>query len=101
MYMLRIEHPVPSFDGWKKAFDSDPVSREKMGVRRYRILRASDDPNYVMIDLEFDTASQAEALLAAMRVVWGARRGHDHDEPSGADRRGGGNQGVLSPRIAR
>jgi len=75
MYMLWIEHPVPSFDGWKKAFDSDPVSREKMGVRRYRILRASDDPNYVMIDLEFDTASQAEALLAAMRVVWGRVEG--------------------------
>jgi len=75
MYMLRIEHPVPNFDGWKKAFDSDPVGRVKMGVRRYQILRASDDPNYVMIDLEFDTASQAEALLAAMRVVWGRVEG--------------------------
>lgn len=75
MYILRIEHPVPDFDGWKKAFDSDPVGREKSGVRRYRVLRAIDDPNYVMIDLEFDTASQAEALLAAMRVVWGRVEG--------------------------
>ena len=70
MVILRIEHPVPDFDGWKKAFDSDPVGREKSGVHRYRILRQVDDPNYVMIDLEFDTTSQAEALLAAMRVVW-------------------------------
>ncbi len=70
MYMLRIEHPVPNFDGWKQAFDSDPVGRVKMGVRRYQIARAVDDPNYVIIDLEFDTAAQAEALLAAMRVVW-------------------------------
>ena len=75
MVMLRIEHPVPTFDGWKKAFDSDPVGRDKMGVRRYQILRPIDDPNYVMIDLEFDTASQAEALLAAMRVVWGSVEG--------------------------
>jgi hypothetical protein len=75
MYMLRIEHPVPNYDGWKQAFDSDPVGREKSGVRRYQILRAVDDPNYVMIDLEFDTASQAEALLAAMRVVWGRVQG--------------------------
>ena len=75
MVMLRIEHPVPNFDGWKKAFDSDPVGRDKMGVRRYQILRPIDDPNYVMIDLEFDTASQAEALLAAMRVVWGSVEG--------------------------
>ena len=70
MYILRIEHPVPDFDGWKKAFESDPVGRKKSGVRRYQVLRPIDDANFVMIDLEFDTASQAEALLAAMRVVW-------------------------------
>ena len=75
MYILRIEHPVPDFDSWKKAFDSDPVGREKSGVRRYQVLRPIDDANYVMIDLEFDTASQAEALLAAMRVVWGRVEG--------------------------
>lgn len=75
MYILRIEHPVPNYEGWKKAFDSDPVGREKSGVRRYQILRPVDDPNYVMIDLEFDTAEQAEALLAAMRVVWGRVEG--------------------------
>jgi hypothetical protein len=28
-----------------------------------------------MIDLEFDAASHAEALLAAMRVVWGRVEG--------------------------
>jgi hypothetical protein len=75
MYMLRIEHPVTDFDGWKKVFDSDPVGREKSGVRRYRILRPTDDANYVMIDLEFDTASEAEALLAALRVMWGRVEG--------------------------
>ena len=75
MYILRIEHPVLDFDGWKKAFDGDPVGREKSGVRRYQILRPVDDPRYVMIDLEFDTASQAEALLAAMRTVWGRVEG--------------------------
>ena len=75
MYILRIEHPVLDFDGWKKAFDSDPVGREKSGVRRYQILRPIDNPNFVMIDLEFDTVRQAEALLAAMRVVWGRVEG--------------------------
>jgi hypothetical protein len=70
MPILRIEHPVPDFDGWKAAFESDPVGRKQSGVRRYKILRPIDDPNYVMIDLEFDTVSEAEALLAAMRVVW-------------------------------
>lgn len=71
MYMLRIEHPVPSYDAWKKAFDNDPVGRVQAGVRRYRVLRAADDPNYVMIDLEFDTLAGAERLLTALHAVWG------------------------------
>ena len=75
MYILRIEHPISDFDGWKKAFDSDPVGREKSGVRRYRILRPMDDRKYVMIDLEFDTATNAEALLASMRTIWGRVQG--------------------------
>ena len=70
MYKLCIEHPVPSYENWKRAFDSDPVRREKMRVRRYQILRPVDNPNYVMIQLEFDTASDADALLNAMRAVW-------------------------------
>jgi ribosomal protein L35AE/L33A len=75
MVMVRIEHPVPDFEGWKKAFDSDPVNRKKSGVRRYRILRPVDDPRYVMIDLELDTRKQAEELLAALRVLWGQVEG--------------------------
>jgi hypothetical protein len=70
-YILRIEHPIFSFEDWKRAFDSDPVGREKAGVRRYQVLRPVDDEKYVMIDLEFDSAGQAEALLAALRALWG------------------------------
>ena len=70
MYILRIEHPIGSYEGWKQAFDSDPVDRKQSGVLRYRILRPVDDPNYVMIDLEFNTVREAEALLNAMRAVW-------------------------------
>jgi hypothetical protein len=70
MSIVQIEHPVPNFDAWKKAFDSDPVGRERSGVRRYQVLRPIDNPNYAMIDLEFDNSSKAEAFLAAMREVW-------------------------------
>jgi hypothetical protein len=37
MFTLRIEHSAPNFEGWKNAFDSDPVGREKFSVRRYRV----------------------------------------------------------------
>ena len=66
MHILRIEHPVPNYDAWKAAFDSDPIDREGSGVSRYRILRTTDDPNYVVIDLKFDSASEAEAVRAAL-----------------------------------
>jgi hypothetical protein len=71
MVIVRIEHPVPDYDVWKEAFDSDPVGREGSGVRRYRILRAVDDPYQVMVDLEFDHSADAEGFLASMRTVWG------------------------------
>jgi ribosomal protein L35AE/L33A len=81
MNLVRIEHPVPDFDGWKKAFDRDPVGRQRSGVRRYQVSRPIDDPNYVMIDLEFDSLSEAEAFLAAMRAVWGRVEGKIMRDP--------------------
>jgi hypothetical protein len=76
MVTLHIEHPTQGFETWKRAFDSDPAGRARSGVRRYRVSRAIDDPNYVTIDLEFDTREQAEGLLRTMQGIWGRP---DHD----------------------
>lgn len=68
---MRIEHSVPNFEEWKRAFDRDPADRKGSGVRRYQVLRPRDDPNYVMIDLEFDGPEEAEAFLRKMQRIWG------------------------------
>lgn len=70
MPMLRLQHAVPSFEGWKRAFDRDPVDRKGSGVRRYHVYRSVADPNFVMIDLEFDTVAEAERLLEKLRRLW-------------------------------
>jgi hypothetical protein len=70
MLTVQIEHPMRDFKSWRAAFDSDPVGRKQAGVRRYRILRPVDEPNRVVIELDFDSASEAEAFVAAMRKVW-------------------------------
>lgn len=70
MIRLHIEHAVQDFDRWKAAFDSDPVGRQQAGVRQFWVSRPVDNPNYAIIDLEFDTRQQAEALLAAMQDAW-------------------------------
>ncbi len=68
--VLRIEHPVPDYDAWKAAFDADPVGRARSGVRDFRVLRPVDDVHHVMVDLEFDTPAEAEAMLASLRALW-------------------------------
>jgi hypothetical protein len=70
MPVVRVEHPVGDFAAWKQAFDSDPIGRARMGVRRHEILRSLDDPNYVMVDLEVDTAERAEELRRALEELW-------------------------------
>lgn len=71
MPILHIEHQVRDFDTWKRTgFDSDPIGRAKAGVRRHRIFRGADDPNYVMVELELGTLSEAEAMQAALQNLW-------------------------------
>ncbi len=70
MIVVRIEHSVPNFEKWKQAFDNDPADRKGSGVRRYQVLRLQDDPNYVMIDLEFEGIGPAEDFLRTMQRIW-------------------------------
>lgn len=81
MYILQIEHPVPNYEGWKKAFDSDPVNRKQSGVRHYKISRKIDDPNYVMVDLEFDNLTDAEACHEKLRNLWNRVQGTVMNNP--------------------
>jgi hypothetical protein len=70
MPIVRIEHAVPDFSRWKQAFDNDPADRQGSGVRRYQVFRQRDEPNNVFVDLEFDTASDADAFLQKMQLLW-------------------------------
>ena len=70
MIVLQIEHLVPDYNGWKKAFDNDPVKRKESGVRRYRIFRQVNNLNYVIVELEFDNLSEAELLMTALQKLW-------------------------------
>ena len=74
MPILHVEHAITDYDTWKRAFDSDPVQREQSGVRGYRVLRPADDPNYIMLDLEFDNSGEAQSFRAALERLWGSGR---------------------------
>lgn len=70
--VLRVEHPVPDFQAWKRdGFDRDPIGREKGGVRRYRVLRSSSSGSVVAaVELEFDSRAEAESFAAALGEMW-------------------------------
>ena len=70
MLLLRVQHVVPNFEAWKRAFDSDPIARQASGVRGYRIYRAVETPNFVVIDLEFSALTEAQAFLEKLRALW-------------------------------
>ena len=69
MFTLRIEHQIHGFAMWKGAFDRLIAIRERAGVRNHRVFCPVDDPNYVLIDLDFEHADAAEGFLAVAVVL--------------------------------
>jgi hypothetical protein len=70
MTTLRIEHKISSFEGWRKAFDNDPINRKQSGVKRYRIYRPTDNSNFVIIDLDFNNLEEAQATKTALEKIF-------------------------------
>ena len=70
MALLRVQHVVPNFEAWTRAFDSDPIARQASGVRGYKIHREVGNPNFVVIDLDFGTVAEAGAFLEKLRDLW-------------------------------
>jgi hypothetical protein len=71
MATLRIEHEIHDFQAWQAAFDNFADARARAGVRGFAIRQPVDDLTYLMLDLEFDTAEQAEGFAVFLRErVW-------------------------------
>jgi hypothetical protein len=43
-------------------------------VRAHRVFRPLDDPNYVAVDLEFDSPAGAERCMAALGELWRSKQ---------------------------
>ncbi len=70
---LHIEHAITDFEVWRAAFDRVAEKRRASGVMRHRVGRPVDDPHYVVIDLDFDTADHAASFLHFLQTqVWGS-----------------------------
>jgi hypothetical protein len=67
--ILLIEYRTPDFPRWKDVFDRDPMDRRGSGATRHWIYRDADDPEHVILSLEFPTAQGARTFLDALEPV--------------------------------
>lgn len=71
MPTLHIEHAITDLDTWLSAFNGFADARRQAGVRAERIQQPVDNPAYIVVDLDFATAEEAEAFLRFLRdQVW-------------------------------
>lgn len=71
MATLQIEHAITDFATWHAAFQRFQDARTQAGVLRHRIYQPVDDPRYVVIDLDFTTRAEAQAMLGFLTTqVW-------------------------------
>jgi hypothetical protein len=71
MTTLHIEHPITDLGAWLAAFDRFADARTKAGVQAQRVQHPVDNPNYILIDLDFATTEEAGRFLAFLNEkVW-------------------------------
>ena len=63
--ILLVQHRVREFASWKPVFDEQgAVVRSRHGVIRHWLYRSLDDPNDIVVSLEFRTQEDAQGFAA-------------------------------------
>ena len=71
MTSLHIEHCVNDLGPWLETFRSFDDFRVRGGVKAVHVRHGVDNPNYIAVDLEFDSVEQARAFLAQLESqIW-------------------------------
>lgn len=59
MLAMLIRHTVVDYRAWKPVFDEDEVTRRANGCEREHLFRNADDPNELVLLLEWDDLERA------------------------------------------
>jgi hypothetical protein len=71
MFTLQIQHAITNLAAWHAAFDRFAEIRAEKGVRSHVVRQPIDDPQFIVVDLEFEESAAAEAFEAFLRTrVW-------------------------------
>jgi hypothetical protein len=59
MPVLQIEHEISELAVWLDTFEKFAPAREQAGVTRTEVYQPAEDPNYIVINLSFETVDEA------------------------------------------
>jgi hypothetical protein len=79
--ILVVEHKVRDFGAWKSAFDEHEPLRREHGARRHWLYRTAEDPNEVVVAIQFSPQLQGRAFLEDPSVREAMQRAGVEDEP--------------------
>lgn len=63
MTTLVVHHHVRDFDTWKPVFDRHAAARRQHGCTRHSVYRSTEDPNDVVVALDFPSPGAAREFL--------------------------------------
>jgi hypothetical protein len=76
MAYVLVEHRVRDFETFKQVFLDDGERRERLGSQGGVVLRVADDPNNVIVLLQWDTVEHAREFAGSLEleqaVEWSA-----------------------------
>lgn len=61
MAYLHVKTTVNDFDEWKADFERYHSRRAEHGAKNYQLLQSTDNPNEIVVLIEFDTEENARA----------------------------------------
>ena len=71
MPILHIEHEISDLTTWLEAFNRFAPAREQAGVQQTEVFQPSDDPNYIVVNLRFESVDAASDFRTFLQtVIW-------------------------------
>jgi len=75
MPILHIGHEISDLTTWIEAFSRFAPAREQAGVQQTEVFQPSDDPNYIVVNLRFESVDAATNFRTFLHnVVWQSPR---------------------------
>jgi hypothetical protein len=68
MVHVFVKLKVQDFSAWKKAFDGNAENRAKAGAQKWWVSHVIEDPNTVVIWLDWDSADRARAFYESRQM---------------------------------